>query len=104
MLKKALNTISQSRINLDPYLARFNSLLNDKILALSKLYIKALADGSLYITNNMKFVFGRIEYIMEKGENVGYQHFLLIQHFFHRVVKSCNPRSRLRMTLQAYEM
>ena len=37
-------------------------------------------------------LFDRVENIVGKGENAGYQHFLLFSHcfFFHRVVKICN--------------
>ena len=55
----------------------FNSLPNDKILDWSKL--KALADNKMNVVENLKFVDGRIENIVEKGENAGYQNFLLFQ-------------------------
>ena len=35
----------------------------------------------------MIYTFDRVEYIVEKGENAGYQHFLLF--FPHTVFKSC---------------
>ena len=54
---------------------RFNSLPNDKILNWSKL--KAFADVKIYVTEELKFVLGRIDKIVGKGENAGYQHFLL---------------------------
>ena len=44
------------------------------------------------MTEKLKFVFGRVENIVGKGENAGYQHFLLFlqcfQDFFPGVVKS----------------
>ena len=32
----------------------------------------------------MKFKLGRVENIVEKGENAGYQHFLLLSQCFHK--------------------
>ena len=51
-----------------------NSLPNDKFLDWSKL--KALADDKINVTEKLKFVLGRVENILGKGENAGYQHFL----------------------------
>ena len=54
----------------------FNSLLNDKVLDWFKL--KAFADDKKKnVTRKLKFVSGRVENILGKGENAGYQHFLL---------------------------
>ena len=39
--------------------------------------LKAFADYKIYDTEKLKFVLGRVENIMGKGENAGYQHFLL---------------------------
>ena len=50
-------------------------LPDDKILALSKM--KAFADGTLNVTQNSMSVFHRVENIVGKEENAGYQHFLL---------------------------
>ena len=52
-----------------------NPLPDDKILALPKL--KAFADDKFDVIQNIKVVFHRIENIMGKEENAGYQHFLL---------------------------
>ena len=52
-----------------------NSLPNNKFLDWSKL--KALASNKINVTEEFKFVSGRVENIMGKGENAGYQHFLL---------------------------
>ena len=60
----------------------FNSLPNDKILDLSKL--KAFADGNLYVNHKLKFGLGRVENIVGKGENAGYQHFLLFPQCFQK--------------------
>ena len=62
---------------------RFNSLPNNNYLDRSKL--KALADNKINYTEKLKFVLGRVENIMEKGENAGYQHFLLFPKCFQKV-------------------
>ena len=59
----------------------FNSLQNDKILDWSKL--KGFADDKLNVTEKSKFVLQRVENIVGKGENAGYQHF----SFSHNVFK-----------------
>ena len=69
----------------------FNPLLNDKFLDWSKL--KAFADDKINSTDKQKFFLALVENIVRKGENAGYQHFLLIpqcfQKFsFFRVIKS----------------
>ena len=52
------------------------SLTNDKILVFTKL--KAFEDNKLNIAKMMIFGFNRLENIVKKkGENAGYQHFLL---------------------------
>ena len=58
----------------------FNSLPNDSILDWSKL--KALADDKIIVTEKLKFVFGRVENVVEKGENAGYQNVLLFPQCF----------------------
>ena len=60
----------------------FNSLPNDKILDWSKL--KAFADDQINVTEKRKFGLGRVENIAGKGENAGYQHFLLFPQFFQK--------------------
>ena len=57
-----------------------NSLPNDKILEWSKL--KAFEDGKMNETEKLKFILGREENIVGKGENAGYQHFLLFPQMF----------------------
>ena len=66
----------------------FNSLSNDKFIDWSKL--KAFADdkSNLVEKSNQiwpKFVLGRIENIVGKGENAGFQHFLLFPQCFQTV-------------------
>ena len=36
----------------------------------------------IYVTQNLNFVLGRVENILGKGENYGYQHFLLFAKCF----------------------
>ena len=59
-----------------------NSLPHNKILDGSKL--KAFADDKLNATEKLKFVLGRVENIVGKGENAGYQHFLLFPQCFQK--------------------
>ena len=68
-------------------------LPDDNIFGLPKL--KAFADDKLNVTRNVKVVFHRIENIVGKEENAGYQHFLLFPQcfqkaFFLQCVKSCH--------------
>ena len=51
------------------------SLPNNKIFDWSK--FKAFADDKINVNEKLKYVFGRIENIVGKGENASYQHFLL---------------------------
>ena len=67
------------------------TLPNDKISNQSKL--KAFPDDNLNVNKNLKLAFGRIENIVGKGENAGYQHFspfptMFSKDFFLSVVKS----------------
>ena len=56
-----------------------NYVPNAKTFDWSKL--KAFADDRLNVTQNVKVVFHRIENIVGKEENAGYQHFLLFPRF-----------------------
>ena len=58
----------------------FNSLPNNNISDRSKL--KAFADDKIDVIEKLKFVFGRVENSVGKGENAGYQHFLLFPQCF----------------------
>ena len=53
-------------------LERVNALPNDEILVQPKL--KALADDKINVTQILKFVSGRVENSLGKGENAGHQH------------------------------
>ena len=55
-------------------------LPNIKILHQSKL--KAFADDKINLSKELKFVMGRVENTEGKGENAGYQHFLLFPQCF----------------------
>ena len=60
-----------------------NSLPNNKILDQSK--FKAFADDILNVGQIIICVPDRVEIIMRKGENAGYQHFLLFPQCFQKV-------------------
>ena len=62
---------------------QFNSFPNNKILDWFKL--KALADDNSYVAQMMISVFDRVENIVGKGENAGYQHFLLFPQCFQKL-------------------
>ena len=57
-----------------------NPLPNDRILNWPK--FKAFGDNKMKLAMMIIFVFDRIENILGKGENAGYQHFLLLAQFF----------------------
>ena len=63
-----------------------NSLPIDKFLDRSKL--KAFAEDKLNLAEKLKFVFGRVENIVGKGQNAGYQHFLLFPQCFQKAFSS----------------
>ena len=62
--------------------ASFTLLLNDKILDLSKL--ETFADKKINVTQKSKFLYERVEIIVDKGENASCQHFLLFRNVFKR--------------------
>ena len=61
-----------------------DSLANNKISDLPKL--KGFADDKINVTKKLKFVLGRVEKNVVKGENPGYQHFLLFTTMFSKVI------------------
>ena len=65
-----------------------NPLPNDEYLDWSK--FKVFAVDKTNVTQKQKFFLGLVENIAEKGENPGYQHFLLMfsKGFFFRIDKS----------------
>ena len=60
----------------------FYSLPKNKFLDWSKL--KELADDKINVTKELKLVLGRVGNIVGKGENAGYQHFLLFLQCFQK--------------------
>ena len=63
-----------------------NSLPKDKIVDWSKL--KAFADDKIKVLKMMTIVFNRVENIVGKGENAGFQHFLLLPQCFQKAFYS----------------
>ena len=63
----------------------FNTFPNEKYLDWSK--PKAFADKKINTTEKMKFVYGRVQHVVGKGENAGYQYFLLYPQCFHNASK-----------------
>ena len=47
--------------------------------------MKAFADDKMISNEKLKLVFGRVENIVGKGENAGYQHFLLFPQCFQKL-------------------
>ena len=62
---------------------RFNPLPHRKILDLSKL--KAFTDDNFKVAQMVQFYFHMVENFVGKGENAGYQHFLLFPQCFLKV-------------------
>ena len=69
--------------------------------------LKACADDKMNVTEKLKFVLWRIRNTVGKGENAGYQHFLLFPQCFQKasqlgVVKSwdCVVRAFLKLLVQ----
>ena len=58
------------------------TLPNNKFLDWSKL--KAFEDDKTFVTQKLKFVSGRVENVMGKGENAGHQHFRLFPQCFQK--------------------
>ena len=61
---------------------KFDPLPENKVLDWSKL--KAFADHKIDVTEKLKIVLERLENIVGKVENAGYQHFLLFPQCFHK--------------------
>ena len=71
----------------------FNSLPNNKSLDESKL--KAFTDDKIDVIEKLKFVLGRVENIVGKGTNAGYQHFHLYPQCFQKA--SFSESSKIAM-------
>ena len=63
-----------------------NSLQTYKIL--DQFNFEAIADNTLYVTEKLNFVLERVDNIAGKGENSGYQNFLLFPQCFQKTVFS----------------
>ena len=59
-----------------------NSLPNERFLDWSK--FKAVTDDNVNVAQKQKFCLGWVENIAGKGENAGYQHFLLFPQCFQK--------------------
>ena len=70
-----------------------NSLPNEKNLDRSKL--KPFADDKMHVTEKLTFLLERVENIMGKEENAGYQHFLLFPTMFSRNLIQGHQKSGL---------
>ena len=68
---------------MDLYRYIISSLPNDNFLDWTK--FKAFADDNLNVAKRMISVYDRVENIVGKGENAGYQHFLLFPQCFQKV-------------------
>ena len=73
---------SMLHIDLHGLSLSFNSLPNNKILDVTKL--KAFADDKIKVAQMLISIFDRIENIVGKGENAGYQHFLFFPQCFQK--------------------
>ena len=89
---KIYNTEKQQNIMFEPCFGNMGLTANprcifclqkDKNLTSTKL--KAFADDKFIVAIMMISVFDRVENIVEKGENAGYQHFLLFPQCFQKV-------------------
>ena len=78
-----LKNFSLSVVEIRAYFVKCKTTLpNNKILDWSKL--EAFADHKICVSEKSKFVLGRLENIVGKGENAGYQHFLLFPQCFQK--------------------
>ena len=77
--KALLNSGANSK-NISRRCLSLNSLPNAEILPQSK--FKTFANDKINLTEKSKFVLQRVENIAVKGENAGYQHFLLFPQCF----------------------
>ena len=71
-----------SKMGLYGNLGVFNPLPNDQILDWPK--FKAFAEDNLNVAKMMVSLYDRVENIVGKGENAGYQHFLLFPQCFQK--------------------
>ena len=77
-----IKTLSRKEKSLVISNLSFKSLPDDKILALSKL--EAFVDDNFSVAQMLQYFSDRIENSVGKGENFGFQHFLLFQQCFQK--------------------
>ena len=82
LLVDIVRKVENGTMFLNAFFSKF-FIPNEKNLNCSKL--KAFADDKINMTEKLKFVLGRVENIVGKGENAGYQHFLLFSQCFLKV-------------------
>ena len=80
-VKVALNPNTTNQLNFQVSFM-LNSLPNDKIFVRPKL--KAVAVDKINAVEELKCVTGLVRNIVEKGENAGFQHFLLFPQRFQK--------------------
>ena len=77
-------SLSESKLLYHLPLPSVNSLPNDKILDFAQ--IERICRQQNKCDLKTDFCFGRVENIMGKGENAGFQHFLLFRLCFKRLL------------------
>ena len=86
----------------------FNPLPNDKIVDVTKL--KTFADNKSNITYKTISLYDRVENTVGKGENAGYQHFLLFPQCFpkpswrHKKSGLCDKGLKLEIVWERFRM
>ena len=81
MLLNFLLSVFSQKLNMFKFSCTKQALYG-KILDLFRL--KVFLDVNLTVTQKSKFALGRVENIVGKGENAGYQHFLLFLQCFQK--------------------
>ena len=61
--------------------------------------MKGFADDKINMTQKSDFVLGRVENIVGKGENAGYQHFLLFEQCFQKASYTWSLKVRIVWTI-----
>ena len=81
-LRQDNNEADDNALSFSTTKAELRSLHNNKIFDQTK--FKAFADDNFNVAQLLIFVFHRTENIVRKGENTGYQHFLLFPQCFQK--------------------
>ena len=79
-----MSSVSSFNLDQSKFLSSVNGLTlpNDKILDSS--HLTGFVDNKINLSQIFKFVFGRVENIVGKGENAVYQHFLFFPQCFQK--------------------